>query len=186
MAAPELNPYATPQARIEEAQPLPAGAAAFFPVTRLKLAVMSLTTFGLYLVYWFYKNWKASEALGDPHVNAPIRAFFYPLVAYGLFARIRRHAKPAGGVELFAAGPLALALLLLSVLWRLPDPYGLIVLLNFLPVLPVQATVNELNAKLAPGVDPNGRFQGWNYVALIGGGLLLVLAVTGTFIGDQQ
>ena len=40
----------------EESQPM------FFPVSRLKLLVMSLVTFGLYEVFWFYKNWQLFKA----------------------------------------------------------------------------------------------------------------------------
>jgi hypothetical protein len=29
----------------------------YFPVSRLKLAVMSTCTLGIYELYWFYKNW---------------------------------------------------------------------------------------------------------------------------------
>ena len=29
----------------------------FFPVSGLKLVVMSTVTFGLYEIYWFYQNW---------------------------------------------------------------------------------------------------------------------------------
>ena len=30
----------------------------FFPVSTLKLILMSIVTFGSYEIYWFYKNWK--------------------------------------------------------------------------------------------------------------------------------
>jgi hypothetical protein len=38
--------------------PIPDGQPIFFPVSPLKLVVMSTVTFGIYELYWFYQNWK--------------------------------------------------------------------------------------------------------------------------------
>jgi hypothetical protein len=44
---------------------------------------------------------------------------------------------------------------------------------GFLPLLPVQT---------APEADPNARLSGWNIAGVILGGLLVALAVFGTFV----
>lgn len=180
--APAFNPYAAPAAVVADAAPA-TGEAIFFPVSLLKLSLMSIVTLGLYQIYWFYKNWKCVQNLGDK-VNAPLRALFYTLTSYWLFKKIGERAKNAQLGGSLQAGLLALMLLLLGSLWRLPDPWWIVGLGAFLPLLPVQSTVNEINRKLAPQADPNSRFGGWNIVALIAGGILVLAALLGAFIGD--
>jgi len=177
-----FNPYAAPRAAVADAV-VPGVEAVFFPVSLGKLALMSLGTLGLYQVYWFYKNWKCVQNSGDK-VSAPIRAVFYPLVSYPLFRRVRDRAAAAGVEGRLQAGLLALALFVLSMLWRLPDPWWLAGLAGFLPMLPVQSAVNEINARLAPQADPNARFSGGNIAGMIVGGLVLLLAVVGMFLAE--
>ena len=45
-----FNPYAAPAAAVADAAPA-SGEALFFPVSRLKFALMSLATLGLYEIY---------------------------------------------------------------------------------------------------------------------------------------
>jgi hypothetical protein len=178
-----FNPYATPRAEVADATA--AGAQpVFFPVSLLKLTLMSLATLGLYEIYWFYKNWKCVQQNFGDKVNAPIRALFYPLVAYPLFKRIREHAQKTKGDNTLQAGLLASAIFALAALWRLPDPWWMVSLFSFLPLLPVQSTVNEINRKLAPQAGTNTSFSGWNIAGLVLGGILLVLSLVGTFIGE--
>ena len=185
-AEPQVNPYATPQAPVEDSPTAPDASENFFAVTPLKLAIMSLTTFNLYLLYWFYKNWKAVQRITGEKLNAPIRAFFYVLVSYGLLVRIRRHAESVGGVKLFPAGALALTVFLIGMLWRLPEPYWLVSFFGFLPLIPAQNTVNEMNARVAPAADRNARFHGWNWLALTLGSVMVIMAVIGSFMPELQ
>jgi hypothetical protein len=181
-----LNPYAPPKTRLDdspvEAQPTPA----FFPVSLLKLAIMSLCTLGFYQIYWFYQNWKAVQRLTGDKLNAPIRAVFYPLTCFWLFGRIREQAEKVGVEVSFKAGALAIAVFVLNLLWRLPDPYGLVCLLGFAPLLPVQAAVNAINQKVAPGADSNSRFQAWNIAGLAVGGAVVALGIVGSFLGAPR
>ena len=181
VGASTFNPYAAPAAAVADAETT-RGEAIFFPVSLLKLSLMSLVTLGVYNLYWFYKNWKSVQKLGDS-VNAPVRALFYTLTSYWLFKKIQEQAERAQLDGNLQAGLLALTLFVIGSLWRLPDPWWVVGLGSFLPLLPVQSTVNALNRKLAPQADVNSRFGGWNIAALIAGGILLVAGLFGTFMG---
>ncbi len=173
------NPYTAPKSRVDDStaeQPGPA----YFAVSRLKLALMSVATFGLYQIYWFYKNWKAMQSSGES-LNAPVRALFYPLTAYWLFRHIGERGVALGMAAGFSAGLLAVAVFLLSMLWRLPDPWWLAGFASVAALLPVQTAVNEINYRMAPDADPNTRFRGWNIFGLIVGGILFGLVVLGAF-----
>jgi hypothetical protein len=175
------NPYATPTAPLQQATA--SAEPAFFPVTTLKFAVMSFVTLGLYEVYWFYKNWKCVQRNGED-VIAPIRAIFYPIMSYALYRRVRDKGKDLGVSGGLGAGWLAVLTFIGAMLWRLPDPWWLISLLAFLPILPVQVVINDINRAVAPNADPNARFSGWNIFGIVVGGLLLILAIVGTFIDE--
>jgi hypothetical protein len=173
------NPYAAPKARVEDAAP--EGEPAFFAVSRLKFVVMTVATFALYQIYWFYKNWQAMQASGAK-LNAPVRALFYPITAFWLFRHIRERALGAG-VSGFPAGWLAAALFMLymGTIW-LPDPWWLLSYLNVLLFFPVLAAVDGVNRKRAPDADPNARLSGWNIFGIVVGGSILVLGLAGLFL----
>lgn len=179
-----VNPYAAPRSRVADLAAATPGQPAFFPVGLVKLSLMSMATLGLYELYWFYKNWKCVQARGES-LNAPLRAFFYAFTSYGVFRRVREQAQAAGMPVSLPAGMLAVVIFVFAATWRLPEPYWLVSLLTFVPLLPVQAAVNRINDKVAPGVDPNRRFGGWNIAALVIGALLFVLMLIGLSVEPQ-
>lgn len=181
-SASAADPYAVPKAKVADAVHAAEGETAYFPVSLLKLGIMSVATFNVYQIYWSYKNWKSAQHLANSNANAPIRAFFYGLTSYWLFKHIRDHAQSLAPEVSLPAGQLALGVLALALAANLPDPYWLVTLLGFLPLLPVQTAVNRVNRQLAPEADPNARFSGWNIAGAILGGLLVALAVFGVFV----
>ena len=159
--------------------PLPA----FYPVSRLKLAVMSICTFGLYEFYWFYKNWQLVNQREGGSLAPFWRAFFAPFFAYPLFRRIAESAAAQQSASI-SAGLLAITWFIIFILWRLPDPYWLLSTFTFVPLLSVQSAVSQLNQKVAPGSDPNHRFTPAAIVVCVVGGLLFLLAAIGSFVPE--
>ena len=164
---------------IEKGTPAPAPAPApvqgirDFPahaVSTTKLVVLSLVTFGLYEIYWFYRNWKLMRDRQGEAVSPFWRAVFSPLTAYSLFERIKGIEGPGREAGWGASG-LAVAYLLTISAWRLPDPWWLVSLLSFVVLIPVQGTINEVAVERGLQVDRS--FSGWNVMALVVGGVLL-------------
>jgi len=181
------NPYAAPKANLEAAAPADEdGQPAFFPVSLLKLALMSMCTGGLYEIYWGYKNWKCANHLFRKDYSAGIRGFFLPITSFALFKHVNEYSTAKGVPLPGGAHGMAALFLILSVMWRLPDPYWLISWFAVVPLLVVQRVVNEVNAKVAPDADRNARFGAWNVVALLLGGAILALAVIGMFLPPPQ
>jgi len=154
----------------------------YFPVSLLKLAVMSICTFGVYELYWFYKNWTAIKERSEPEIMPLGRAFFALLFCYSLFSEIRATAKSRAIQDAVPAGPLAAGWIIFTLLGRLPDPYWLVSLLSIAFLLPVQEAVNEINATVDPKHDSNSTFTRWNVVAIVAGGLLLALVLVAEFL----
>ena len=180
------NPYAAPKSTVDDPTPVADERPAFFAVSLSKLAIMSLVTFGIYEIYWFYQNWKSVQRLTGENLNAPIRALFYPLTSYSLFRRIREQGQRLQVNVTINAGALALSVFVLNALWRLPDPYWLVSFLGFLPLLSVQSEVGKINRTLAPGADAKTRFGAWNVFAVVIGALLFILAILSLFLGEDK
>ncbi len=161
-------------------------AAPQFAVSLSKLVVMSLCTFGLYELYWAYKHWDAQRRREQEHLSPFWRAFFAPLWGFSLFPRIQRLTAMYGVPATWSGSGLALGYFLLHIAWRLPDPYWLVSLLGFLPLLVAQRSVNELNAAVAPDAPRNDSYSGLNVLAIVVGGLLLFLAIWGTVLPPAE
>ena len=181
-----LNPYAPPGAAVADILP-PEDVATdppFFAVSMTKLLVMDIFTFNLYDIYWFYKHWQRIAEREREPLWPLARAIFAVFYCYPLFARVRDHERAGEvGSQLYAL-PLAAAFIVCSLTWRLPDPYGWISLVAFVFTLPVQHYANRLNDLTTPSHDRNARFTAWNWVAILVGGPLILLAIAGAFFGE--
>lgn len=157
---------------------------ALHPMSLGKLVVMSLCTMGLYELYWFYRNWYLQKAFRQEDVSPFWRAFFAPLFGFAMFRNVRNQAERNRLRVGWSAGGMGLLFLVLSGLYRLPDPYWLICLFTFVPILPVQRTINELNAASPRPAPVNAEYSMANMVGIAVGGLFLFLTVIGTFLPE--
>lgn len=154
----------------------------YFAVSKSKLIVMSLCTFGIYEIYWFYKNWKLIKERNGKNIRPFWRSIFAVFFCHSLFKSIRDSGDSHGFGSDINPGWLAVGYLGLSVTWRLPDPFWLVSMLTFLPLLPAQELINNIHSKIAPSANRNDRFSGKNIAVVILGGMLGLLALLGTFI----
>lgn len=182
--------YRPPQADMDIPPPLPVASQAqppFFQTSPLKVALLSIATWGLYQLYWFHKQWYRRKAHGEDVIPI-LRAIFAVLFAYSLFQTVNRESErrqpqglPLGGTlaEPLNAGALALGFFVLTMLYRLPGLVGMVGLLSFLPLMAVQKQMNELHAQM--GLDPKAgtAFTAGTITALVIGGLFWVLVLIG-------
>jgi hypothetical protein len=151
----------------------------FFAVSLVKLAVMSFFTLGLYEFYWFYRNWQRVRVRQRVDISPFWRAFFGIIFCYDCFKRIKDFGAQQGLVD----GPPILVLtigwILTTIFWRLPDPFWLVSLVSFVFLLPVQAYANQINEEKTPAHDPNSRLTAWNWVGIVIGSIVFLLAIIG-------
>lgn len=154
----------------------------FFPVSTGKFVAMSLCTFGIYELYWYYKNWERVRARTGETLSPFWRAFFAPLWSFSLFRRVREYQDDGTSPISWSPGLLGTIYLVLIVSWRLPDPWWLVSLGTFVPILPVLNTTQAINARTTASESLNESVTGGNVVILVLGGLLLLFGVIGTFL----
>ena len=175
------NPYAPPRAEIADVSSTSVEAP-LFAVSMLKLIVLSVFTMGLYELYWAYKHWVAIRRRERSEILPAARAFFGVIFCWSLFTRIEKTGLAAKVPDAPPAGLLAVGWIIVTLCWRLPDPVWLISLAAPAFTLPIQWYANRINARLAPGHDPNARFGWANIVWIVLGGLFLALALVGLFM----
>ena len=149
----------------------------FFIVSPVKLVVMSIVTFGLYEMFWFYKNWhyvqEHTKKTEFPMMNSIFRYITY----YYLMVEIRRAGAAQQKECPFSPVLLAVcyvALNLSGAFSKISPFIAVIGLLSPLALLPVQNYVNNvLNVESAAA--PNNRFTVANWIAVSVGGFLVLL-----------
>jgi hypothetical protein len=158
---------------------------AFFPVGSMKLVLMSICTFGIYEIFWFYKNWQIIRDRDGVSLSPFWRTMFFPIWSFTLFKMIKQKAQSSGISATWSATGLGVAVIVLNAIVRLPDPFWLLAFASFVPLLMVQSTVNDINKKEAPFLDSNEAITGKNLAVLLIGGTLVLLAVIGAFIAPE-
>ncbi|MHC8392115.1 hypothetical protein ACYZT8_00380 [Pseudomonas sp. LB3P93] len=87
------NPYSPPAADCAIGNDL---LFAFYVVSKRKLAVLFVATFGLYFMYWSYRNWKNYRAATAVRVMPSIRAVMSVWFTYALVRAIDRRIYATG------------------------------------------------------------------------------------------
>ncbi|HZQ48364.1 MAG TPA: hypothetical protein VFC07_15210, partial [Verrucomicrobiae bacterium] len=164
---------------------IPEGQPVFFPVSPLKLVIMATVTFGIYEIYWFYKNWKLIKQRTKSDIMPFWRAFFGVFFCYPCFKEVNEVAASRGISVPSSPGLLAGSWIILTLAWRLPDRYWLVCFLTPLLLVPTQNAINRLNTVVAPNHVPNSRFSGWNIAGIVVGGIWFVLTIIRTLLPSQ-
>ena len=139
-----------------------------YVISAWKLIIMCLATFGLYEIYWFYKQWKSFNAenkLNHGFFALSMSALFAPLTSYSLFKHVSSDVKEVNHGKGLEAGALAIVYFILTRLW-----------LGFLPLIPVQNKINlywedKYKEKLV-----RSSFGVWNWIIVIIVAVIMVLA----------
>lgn len=173
------NPYQTPKTPMENNTV----AAYFFTASPLKFTLMSLCSFSLYPLYWFYQNWWIIRRRKNASNIMPFwRAFFAPIWAYYCFREIKESAAGNGihsGISIFA---LTLLYILLNAAGGLPDFYNMLSLFSFFPVVFMNNLAVQVNEKLTPDYERNDSFSSANIALLVLGGTFLILVAAGIYL----
>ena len=152
------------------------------PVGRFIL--LSLITFGIYELVWFYRNWKLLQKrrkLENFSVLACIFCFsFFAGSIAGTFTKFlnKKHIETD-----YSATGIGIFYFILAILWRFPDPYSLISSFTFIPMLPLVKAMNRYWQKELQNAQPK-KFTWWQIILIILGIILLSLSVLGRFMSE--
>ena len=161
--------------------------ALYFPISPVKFVLLSLVTFNVYSIFYFYKNWRYVKARDRSHVMPFWRAFFGVLWFYPLMDNVRKHADGRHLLPGWLAILLALGFLLLPAMdtlnaWvaSISGWWGTAGLFGGLLVLPLVLAVNRLEGQSARALAQNSRLRPLNYVGLVALGPVFAFALAGS------
>ena len=187
----EENIYSTPKAELTGSHT--AGSEVeFFPSSQTKLAILYFATFGMYPIYWFYKNWKLRKTAYGEKVIPFLRAIFFIFFTHSLFKKIEE-TSTAKGIATWGATTLATVFVLLTVISNILevinreseeigaiDYTGMIILVVLVwPLYVVQGVVNKVNND--PKGELNSSYSIYNYIFIVIGVLFWLLVMIGLF-----
>ncbi|MBI3289772.1 zinc ribbon domain-containing protein [Candidatus Microgenomates bacterium] len=148
-----------------------------------KLLVMSFLTFGIYEIYWFYKQWKFVKNTKTLEITPWARALFAPLFAYQLFKHVFDLSKDKNG----KAGWLAIGyFIFVGLSWKLPDPWWLLSLGNVAFLIPIQNAMNEYLSRETLGIEINSSYSPKEIAILVIGGLVTAPIIIGALFPGKS
>ena len=153
----------------------------FYPVSLFKLAFLGATSFGFYLIWWMWSQWRA-EAPKDGRWSAALKTFFSGFFFYSMARQVKEEAEKYGVTCRYSPAVLT------GVVWAtaiglrvLPDTgAALLVLLLPVPFIPVQSAINRVNATTSG--DRPRSWKWWESAIAISLGLLWLLIIVGLFL----
>ena len=168
----------------------------FFPVSEGKLISMYILSFGLYGIYWFYKNWQLQQPKMDKKIMPMMRGIFSIFFTHSLFRIIDKGAEHLEKQHKFNANALATffvgAIIISNILDRLSFNSGAFIdmsnntvvitsigifFLSVYPMVKVQATVNRINDDMLGYL--NHKYSIWNYALMAFGIAIWILMAMG-------
>lgn len=162
----------------------------YYSVSISKLVTLSVLTFGLYQIFWFYKNWDAVKD-GEKKKMSPLgRSIFAIFYCQDLFKKVLQSAKKYNYPHSFSPGSLSLWYICLTiainVVARFEDgAYAFLWLplsvLNVIPLIPVQKAINFNNEQNAINPGHKKGFSGGEVAIIILGLIWVGLILYGMF-----
>lgn len=153
----------------------------FVSVPVARFVLMSLVTFSLYEIWWFYRNWKRVKERTGSDIRPFWRAVFSPIFCYQFVQTVRTTSEKVSVAAPLSAGGIAFAYVAFMLCERLPDPWWWLSMLTFVPLLPVVQHIAQLHHSVYPGFTADAPFGKGHVLTVLVGLPLTALAVLGTF-----
>lgn len=181
--------YAPPKADVsvsDEAEPR------YYIVAPYKFVLLSVLTFTLYFVYWFYRNWRQIKIDDNDDLWAPARGIFYIFFTHSLFTDVQESLKTQERTYDWKPGLLASLFVLVTLIVNFFDrfvsfeaypevsslmPFVATALTTIL-LLPAQKAINF--ASNDEGGSHNSKLSAANWAWMVVGGLFWLLVLIGT------
>lgn len=194
----EDNLYAPPTAQIVDPQVEAASRITpFYVVSTTKVAVLSIVTFGMYELYWFWRHWKLHKIDRKLDIWPVPRAVFSIFFAHALNREIDHRIQHNGERHRWSPGGWATLYVVTAIGNRLASRLPEDVFSAEMALLPavaavLSATASLFHAQRAANIasgDPqalsNNRFTAANWVWIVLGGLFWLLIGVGLMLPEE-
>lgn len=104
-------------------------------LSRNQFVLLCIATFGLYQIWWIFKSWRFFRDHGSPSIHSAIRTQLSIFYLIPLLKRIRSQASGLGDTALFSPVQAYFLFGLLSLSSILPEPFSVLSVFSFYPLL---------------------------------------------------
>ncbi len=184
------NLYAPPEADVD----VPVDAETdYYVVSPGKFFLLSFVTMNLYLVYWFYRNWRLVKLRTGESMWPPMRGIFYIFFTHSLFSRVNERIESNGKSFDWQPATIATLVVLLTILANVLDrlaarsigsPTTDLISIALVPVLPLLMLKAQRAINLAsddPDAKTNSSLTVFNWIWIVLGGLAWLLVLFGVY-----
>ena len=135
----------------------------FYPVSILKLLILSTVSFGLYTAYWFYRNYRYQKIKEQSAIMPIVRGIFFTLWYYPLYTNLYDDSMQRYDENRVLLKPLAV---LFAIFFFLANLFAyedeMIALLSFampLFLIPLANYINYINGEASEAYRYNSRWR---------------------------
>jgi hypothetical protein len=164
-------------------RPQPGPEPAYHHVSLVKFIIYSICSFGLYLIYWFYKNWRYVRDRDGSDIRPFWRAIFSPIWCFHLARDI---AGTHGNVNTALIGLVPIGYLGALLSQRLPEPYDWLGLASFVPIIYLVVLIHQINRQRGARGPFYARVRVHHALLCLLGASLMGLAIFGTVAGTPS
>lgn len=167
----EPNLYAAP--KVQDLGPAPSvtpGAQPLYAVGIQKLVVLSVATFGLYMIHWMERQWRFHQRATGEAIMPLARGLFSVFFVQKLFRIVHDRAWLMGLAPTWKADWMAalyIVTVVLSNIGRYSGGFSVALIGAVLPLVVVQRTINQIVERECPEADMNEAYSVGNYVVLV-------------------
>lgn len=144
----------------------------FFVLSVGKFIILSISTFGLYELYWFYKNWVLIKKQENSNISPVGRAIFAIFFFSELANKVLNSAKERGYDRSYSPVFLALAYFISGFLFNLPGIYYLLGFIGIFVFIPIIEAILYNNEKSDKSVTNANRYSTLEIISSVIGGLV--------------
>lgn len=152
-----------------------------------KFVLLSVITFGIYELIWFYRYWKLLKEEKSLKISPFWRTLFAPFFAGSITGHLKEFLAEKGvSKEILApcdSTLIGITYFVILILYKLPDPYWLISLFTFAPMLPLVKATNAYWQKEEQNLASK-KFTWWQMILIILGIIWLIFSIIGTFMPE--
>ena len=148
-----------------------------------KFALLSVLTFGLYNLWWTYKEWRFFQEKENQDLAPAIRAIFGVVFLIPLFTRIKNFAKRSGYAKTFSPVAIYLCYLLVAIFAYLPIPLSLVGIFSFLILITPFKALNyaKLQNPIYNAVE-QGPFNGRQICLIVFGSIFWLVVLLSVYM----
>lgn len=146
----------------------PDSTAVYYPVSYMKFVILSVSTFGLYLYFWFYMQWRYIRDRDLSCISPFFRSMWMPFWYYPLFNDLQKDSRKRFGNSRLPVAPVMILLLLifigLNIMGRAENAIGFAGILSFLCLVPFVNYIAYINRDNEEAIAQNSRFRPRHYL----------------------